>query len=291
MIALGERARGPEPMTEDPIHQLCWSSMAADPTDGLLPCNGYLAQRARAAQWRLDPGFVDLWSIEWTRAALWRSPAPAQLDRLSAPQRARAQSIADPEKKRRYVWVQLWLLQVLARYVGPDAGLLKIEYEAQGRPRLATPGPSFSLSHTQDRALLAVDPQGARVGVDLEFCDPERRLAGIVSRFFSPRDQARFQGLSGSARVERFFWWWTAKEALGKGDGQGLSSELLALELREQGRCGRTGSHARVRWQGQDWELWNLGSYRGCQGALARRQGFGAAPLLRTFWMLPEELA
>lgn len=247
--------------------------------------HGLLSRVQRASQWQCKLDCVDLWLVEWSAPELWRALPESFQAHWSPAQRARLASISNPLHQRRYAWTQLWMASILKRYLPDPALPVKIHKDAAGRPHLALAGaPSFSLSHCEHLVLLAVDPQGLAIGVDLEPEDPKRAMQGIVSRFFSPGDQQRFSGLSASQQLRVFYWWWTAKEALGKASGQGITTELLSLELPMS-----PGSGVQCVWAGADYRLDGLGSWKGRRGALGRALRRQSAPL-RGFWLSQREL-
>lgn len=245
--------------------------------------HGALTQIKNASQWRPSPEFVDLWLVEWSDADLRHALPPLAQEHWSTGQRERALAMSDPWKAQCYRWTQHWMARILARYL-PGTTPVVISKDAHGRPHLSAVGPSFSLSHCGRVALLAVDPKGQAIGVDLEAQDPHRKVQAILRRFFSQEDRERFALLSPQEQCRCFFWWWTAKEALGKADGKGLSTELLGFSLPHE-----QSAPLRVDWHGRSYQLDSLGSWKGRQGALCRDLRRQSAPL-RSFWLSQEEL-
>jgi 4'-phosphopantetheinyl transferase len=87
---------------------------------------------------------------------------------------------------------------------------------------------SFSLSHARGMVACAVTEQPA-VGVDVECVDRDVDAAGIAARFFAPAEAAHLERLDGVARRDRFFDFWTLKEALVKALGVGMAASLNRL--------------------------------------------------------------
>lgn len=237
-----------------------------------------------ADQWSPRDEGVDLWILEWGDQALGCDPPPNLLNRWSPRQLQRYQGIQDSAPRRSWAWTQVALREILGRYLDQRGEDLRILVDTHGRPQLEGLGPSFSLSHCERRVLVAVDPSGAPLGVDLERRDPTRRLQAIVQRFFCAEDQALFFALAASDQLKVFYRWWTQKEALAKADGRGLSSALLRLPF------GGNAPSQEFEWGDERWMLWDLGAWGNFQGAIAlqasrRRSDF------RTFWPMPKELA
>jgi 4'-phosphopantetheinyl transferase len=96
-----------------------------------------------------------------------------------------------------------------------------------GRPELV-PGLTalplrFNLSRTDGLIACAVTLSHA-IGVDVEAIDPSRRMAAIMDRYFAPAEQQDV-----GPDWERFYTYWTLKEAYAKARGVGLSIPLNAV--------------------------------------------------------------
>lgn len=100
-----------------------------------------------------------------------------------------------------------------------------------GKPRLLD-GESwrFNLSHTSGAVALAVAP-GTELGVDIEQVDravPDEELAAEVC---TQPELVALHAMSGASRLEAFIALWTAKEAVVKAEGLGLSLPLMRVRL------------------------------------------------------------
>jgi 4'-phosphopantetheinyl transferase len=126
--------------------------------------------------------------------------------------------------------------ELLGGYAGPDApAIARAEH---GKPYFPAPFDTlgFSWSHSGDVALLAVarGPAGFQVGVDVETIRPRARALELSRRFFAPGESAWLESLGESERLHGFLALWTAKEAVLKAHGGGLSYGLhrVAFEIR-----------------------------------------------------------
>jgi 4'-phosphopantetheinyl transferase len=156
---------------------------------------------------RMDVGVgVDLWRLD-----LGASDARvAELARhLSAEERRRSEGLREGTLRRRAIVRRATLREVLARYAGGEPASIVLEREKGGRPRLEG-GPPFSLSDSEDLALVAVVARGP-VGVDLERVREVADAAGLAARWLPP-------GLPGATFLER----WTRWEAALKSEGRGI---------------------------------------------------------------------
>jgi 4'-phosphopantetheinyl transferase len=105
---------------------------------------------------------------------------------------------------------------------------LRITRGAQGKPALSWPALplDFNLSGSGDWLAMAVS-DGAAVGVDIQHCDPGRDVMPLARRFFRDEEVAQLQACAPGQRSDRFYDYWTLKEAHIKAAGGSLG---LALE-------------------------------------------------------------
>jgi 4'-phosphopantetheinyl transferase len=126
------------------------------------------------------------------------------------------------------------LRAVLGRCLGADPAALEFSYGPHGKPALAGvwsgSGWHFNLAHSADLALLAVTRSGP-VGVDVERLRPLADAGQLVSRFFSPREDAAFRPLPEDRKAAAFFRLWTRKEAWLKATGEGIAHSLDRVEV------------------------------------------------------------
>ena len=131
---------------------------------------------------------------------------------------------------RREFLVGRWLVRRgLSRYVDVDPRDWSFEENEHGRPSVGAPALAddlrFNLSHTRGLAALVV-AVGREVGVDVEAVDRSLDLVPIARRKFAPPEAERVVGAAETEQVERFFRYWTLKEAFLKAKGVGLSLGL-----------------------------------------------------------------
>ncbi|MBQ4556063.1 MAG: 4'-phosphopantetheinyl transferase superfamily protein [Clostridia bacterium] len=101
-----------------------------------------------------------------------------------------------------------------------DAKVLRTD---KGKPYFADLDICFSLSHSGDRAILAVSKK--EIGADIQIMRPIS--SGVARRFFTENEQAYIAAAcSEEEKLRRFYEVWTKKEAYGKALGGGLSDSL-----------------------------------------------------------------
>lgn len=167
---------------------------------------------------RLDPGDQ--------AAELEGHLAQDELERLERLRRS--------EVGRRWLVGRAALREILAAELGISPASVRLEVGPHGRPGL---DPSdhgtaldFNLSHSGDLALLAT-ARGPRVGIDVELLRPGRNPLRVADRYFSQSEAAVVRALPEPDRPAAFLRYWTAKEALAKGLGSGLTIPWDELEL------------------------------------------------------------
>jgi 4'-phosphopantetheinyl transferase len=123
---------------------------------------------------------------------------------------------------------------ILAQYLGVPPKNIAFAYAERGKPQLSPElresGVKFNLSHSLDRALLAVTLESA-IGVDLEYIDKKFASEEIAESFFSPMEIGVLRGIPEEERAAAFFSCWTRKEAYIKAVGDGLAIPLHGFDV------------------------------------------------------------
>ena len=154
---------------------------------------------------------------------------------LSVDERLRADRFVFERHRRQYIFAHAMLRLALSQ-VAPNVAPSDWSFGAgrYGRPYVAAPKTStalhFSLSHSDGCVACVVSGHEA-VGVDVEAVS--RRVAPLSTalRFFAPEEVETLRGLPEPAAIERFFDYWTLKEAYLKARGFGLNLPLDAFAM------------------------------------------------------------
>ena len=195
------------------------------------------APLCRGRSGRLDARLVPLHDVQiWFRptASLDDAAIADAESVLSDDERAQCRRFHVARDARDYAAAHALLRPTLSRHDGREPRSWRFEKTPNGKPFLTGAGDfhaSFSLSHTRGMVACAVTA-GADVGVDVESVDREVDTAAIASRFFAPQETAHLMTLAPDARRNRFFDFWTLKEALVKALGEGMAVSLNLLALR-----------------------------------------------------------
>lgn len=151
---------------------------------------------------------------------------------LNTEERQRSQRFHFERDRLHFTVARGILRQILSKYVGVAPETLEFAYSDRGKPRLITGNDQgkleFNLSHSQGKALYAIALK-RRVGIDLEKIRPMDGLS-LAKRFFSQQEYLQLSKYPESQQNQAFLQLWTAKEALIKATGTGLT-ELKNIEI------------------------------------------------------------
>lgn len=174
----------------------------------------------------LDEGDIHIWSADLSAAPDVDGLAVI----LDHGERLRADGFIFDDDRRRFIASHAVLRIIMACYTGERPESIRFRQNRWGKPSLARPGASFSMSHSGALALYAV-ARGREVGIDLEEIRAEFPGFDIARRFFSPREVESLSALGDDAKTAAFFNCWVRKEALVKALGMGLKVPLDAFDV------------------------------------------------------------
>lgn len=201
------------------------------------------------------------------------TPADVLWKILDAAERARAERYRFEDDQRRSIVARGALRIMLGRRLQRDPKELQFVEGPQGKPALVDNALEFNVSHSGDRVAIAVT-EGTPVGIDIEVEQPRMTdLNALARRYFSKVEADEVERASGDAAMRLFFTIWTAKEAVIKAAGGGLSIDLAAfsvLPVSEQWRAVQNLSGGAVL---DGWQVAGLPSAEGYRAALCVREG------------------
>jgi 4'-phosphopantetheinyl transferase len=147
---------------------------------------------------------------------------------LDDEERHRAQTMARPVDRRRYVVAHGAARMIVGRELGAPPAEIRWQRGPQGKPALAGSwtGLEVNLSHSGDLNAVAVTI-GRRVGVDVQQMLPTLDTATMATRFFPPAEaQFVVAAADPGERALRFGRLWSRKEACVKACGGTLARGL-----------------------------------------------------------------
>jgi 4'-phosphopantetheinyl transferase len=173
----------------------------------------------------------ELWLVDLQEAAGALEALERDMRLLSADDRQRTLRLRDPGERRQRRAAYIALRIVLARTAGRGVKTIRLLRPAGGKPRLAAAGATFSLSHTQGFALIAVGRRGA-IGVDVESVRPIRMSARRRAEIAAAGQGLSPAPLAGQDDDGVFLRAWVRLEAFAKAEGRGVARVLADLGLR-----------------------------------------------------------
>jgi 4'-phosphopantetheinyl transferase len=168
---------------------------------------------------------LHVWSL-----SLADSLSPEMLMMLSAGERDKAARFRFDRDRARFVICRSGLRMLLSRYLDRPPEALSIETARFGKPFVSDTDLRFNVSHSSDRALVAVT-RGTEVGVDLESVQTNLDPLSLAHPFFSPGERAFVENARPEDRIIAFLTCWTHKEAWMKAVGVGLSEPTSRFDV------------------------------------------------------------
>lgn len=155
------------------------------------------------------------------------SREPSAFETLTDDERARAARFLRHEDAVRFLATRTALRESIGASLGILPARVRFRYDEVGRPSVvdAPGGFDFNVSHSGDFALIALSRE-RRVGVDIESKRATRDWRALAQTVFAAREHAFVEALPDHARLDAFFAVWTAKEALLKAIGVGITGGL-----------------------------------------------------------------
>lgn len=164
--------------------------------------------------------------------------------------------------RHHYLITRALVRSVLPYYVDIPPQSLEFKKNKYGRPELAKQpdGSSirFNISHTDGLVMCGVTLD-YDLGVDTEDMKRPGQTIEIADRFFSPQEVTDLNMLSENQRKDRFFDYWTLKEAYIKACGMGLSIPLDDFSFNlSAGQPIRISFHEQRKDDPDLWQFWLL---------------------------------
>ncbi len=174
---------------------------------------------------------VHIWWVRIRRDIIERD----MLDVLSRDEKQRALKFRFDNDRQTFVCARYALRALLGSYLTISAGDLQFNYSEHGKPTIDSGSIHFNVSHSGDRAVVAITRVGP-IGADIEFVKPaetfpDEEVLQVGRHFFSEDEYRRLSQIELSKRRLAFFQCWTRKEAFIKAEGSGLTFPLDQFEV------------------------------------------------------------
>ncbi len=209
---------------------------------------------------------------------------------LNSEEKFRAARFKFDRDRVRWMSSRAALRLILGQHLNMSATDLNFELRSGGKPEVAIPDScrpftetipasgnerplplEFSLSHSHDRALIAVSDT-LEVGCDVEHTGRINDWPAVARRFFSTAEQQELAQVNTDLQSLAFFLCWTRKEAVIKATGEGLRADLSAFDVSlTPGSTTAVKSDRRPENSNTVWHLHNIQLDDGYVGAVATR--------------------
>jgi 4'-phosphopantetheinyl transferase len=165
--------------------------------------------------------------------------------------------------RRRFLMTRALVRIVLSRYLPVEPQMWSFLTNAYGRPRIAneesrSAGLDFNVSHTDGLIVLGISAF-RRLGVDTENIRMQQAPVELADRFFSRHEVEVLSRVPRDRQQERFFEYWTFKEAYIKARGMGLSIPLdrFTFDLPDRGEV-RLSVAPELKDDQSNWQFWQF---------------------------------
>jgi len=175
---------------------------------------------------------ITLW---WTRIDTISADVFRRLESvLETGERERADRFRVSGARSRFVVGRALLRSVLANMIGCQLSAPRFAFGEHGKPHLTDPAhPAalrFNLAHSGSVVVMATAPR-LDLGVDVEELSSSRPVLDLAERFFTFAEATSVASADEAQRQKVFLHLWTAKEAVLKATGSGLSVPVREVEI------------------------------------------------------------
>lgn len=235
---------------------------------------------ARAAPVRAGDQ-VEVW-LAFYHDPVYATLLPRLRALLSDEERQRETRFHFADDRQRYLVTRALVRSVLSRYAGLAPERWRFAANAYGRPEIdAAPADAadlrFNVSHTRGLIAMAVG-RGRELGVDVEHLSLREVSQAVAERCFAREEVADLARVEPCRRQDRFFEYWTFKEAYIKARGMGLSLPLEQFSFHyPQPDAVRLAIRPELGDDAQRWSLWQYRPTPDYLLALCAERGHGAA--------------
>jgi 4'-phosphopantetheinyl transferase len=119
------------------------------------------------------------------------------------------------ERQRQFVLGRALLRQSIAKTLNLMPDILRFSEQKNNVPLLEYPiypNLFFSISHSRYWVACAISTI-AKIGVDIEFLDPNRDIAALIEHIFDAENSQLLEQLPEAQKVQAFYQLWSIKEA------------------------------------------------------------------------------
>lgn len=160
---------------------------------------------------------------------------------LTTEELSRARTLRHPAAQQSFLAGRALVRVVLSHYLEIEPSTWTFSASRFGRPEITGPEPvpelRFNLTHTRGLAACVITAT-ADCGIDVEEVDRPLRPLRIAEHSFAPEEFRDLKHRRATELRERFFSYWTLKEAYYKARGSGIPFRLLGARFELTGEDG-----------------------------------------------------
>lgn len=177
---------------------------------------------------------VHVWLISWSKLLIDEKKICEFLNSLEIYKMKQFHFYSD---QMRYAAGRAVLNELLPRYIDSSNKKLNIKRNKYGKPYLFVDGKQsdikFNISHSGEKIGL-IFSWNREVGIDIEEQKEIPDYYEIISQSFHSKEEELFLKSEKKQEYEKFFNYWTLKEAYVKGLGYGLSKDLNSFYIKKK---------------------------------------------------------
>lgn len=224
----------------------------------------------------LPPGVIHLWCAFPDDIIAPRLLADYEA-LLSADERQRWQRFHFAQHRHHYLVTRALVRSTLSRYIANDPKDWRFSLNRYGKPEIilkpGDPPIRFNLSHTDGLVLCGI-VLNDDIGVDAESRHRKSVPLEVAERYFSRQEAQELRRLPQDEQQQRFFAYWTLKEAYIKARGMGLSLPLDRFTFHiETDNSARISFDPELQDDPAQWRFWRLQPSNNHLAAVAVKAG------------------
>lgn len=160
---------------------------------------------------------------------VWRVKGNPDMGLLNPQDLERFQAMPQNDARQSFLLSRCAIQCLAKKYTNSESAHFSISSHPGGKPFFAdVPDLHFSLSHTEGEVALAFSR--SPVGFDMEKSGRRANFLAVAKRFFTSDEVLSIEAVGASAGA-RFLDFWTAKEAVLKLEGTGISGGLDRVRI------------------------------------------------------------
>lgn len=180
---------------------------------------------------------------------------------LAEDEKERWQRFRFNKHKHQYLMTRALVRTTLSRYADVEPENWRFSKNQYGKPAINSPKSElfFNLSNTETLIACAVCKQ-QDIGFDIETMQHKSSTVEIAKRFFSKQEVEALLEVKQEQQRQRFFQYWTLKEAFIKAKGMGLYLPLqqFTFSLDETNKILKLAFDKCLNDNARDWQYWLL---------------------------------